>query len=130
MSLIRTQRVRKTEDPLESLLRLQGRFLRSFDLPARADTALRTSADESGYEIRLEIPGTAPDDVVVETRDGLLEISIKGGDQNEVAWSRSIRVPNDSDLGAIDAQYLHGVLTVSIPKKEEAQPRQIEIRSA
>ena len=130
MSLIRIQRARKTEDPLESLLRLQGRFLRSFDLPARADTALRPPADESGYEIRLEIPGTAPDDVVVETRDGLLEISIKSGDENEVAWSRSIRVPNDSDLGATDAQYLHGVLTVSIPKKEEAQPRQIEIRSA
>ena len=80
MSLIRTHRlVRRAEDPLESLLRLQGNFLRSFDLPARADTALRASADDSGYEVRLEIPGTDPGDIVVETRDRVLEISIAGG---------------------------------------------------
>jgi HSP20 family molecular chaperone IbpA len=118
MALIRTH-----SDPLASLLRLQGSFLRSFDQPARADTALRTKAHENGYEVRLEIPGTAPDDIVVETRDGLLELSIAGR-------SRSIRLPVDVDLSATEAEYLHGVLTVSVPKKACAQPRQIEIRTA
>ncbi len=131
MSLIRTHRlVRRAEAPLESLLRLQGNFLRPFDLPARADTALRTSADASGYEVRFEIPGTAPEDIVVETRDSVLEISIKGSGEDEVAWSRSIRVPNHADMSRTEAHYVHGVLTVSIPKREEAQPRQIDVRVA
>ena len=118
----------RTRDPFESLLNLQGSFLRSFDLPARVDTALRTTADGSGYEVRLEIPGTAPEDVVVETRDRVLEISVKSSDSEAVAWSRSVRVPNDADVSCAEAEYLHGVLTVTLPKKEEAQPRQIEIR--
>lgn len=119
MSLIRTR------DPLQSLLRLQGSFLRSFDVPAPPDTALQTRADESGYELRLEIPGTAPDDIVVETRDRLIEISIAG----PFAGARTVRLPNDADMSATDAQYLHGVLTVSVPKKALPLPRQIEIRA-
>ncbi len=124
MSLIRTR------DPVEVLLRSQGGFLRSFDLPTRIDTALRASADESGYDVRLEIPGTPPDDIVVETRDHVLEISIKGADDEPASWSRSIRVPNDADVALAEGEYVHGVLTVRIPKKAEAKPRQIEVRVA
>ncbi len=126
MSLIRTHR---SSDPLASLLRLQGTFLRSFDLPARVDTALRARADDQGYEIRLEIPGTPPEDVVVETRDRVVEISIRAGEDSEhPTWSRSVRLPNDADVNQTEAQYLHGVLTVSIPKQAEAKPRPVEIR--
>ncbi len=129
MSLIRTHR---SLDPLESLLRLQGPFLRSFDLPGRVDTALRLrtdGADGQGYEIRLEMPGTPPDQVVVETRDRVVEISIRAGeDSRDPARSRSVRLPNDADVDRAEAQYLHGLLTVLIPKKQAAKPRQIEIR--
>ena len=131
MTLIRT---RRSLDPLESLLRLQAPLLRSSDLPGRVDTALRLRTDGAGgqgYQIRLEIPGTPPDGIVVETRDRVVEISIRGGeDSRDSTRSRSIRLPNDADVDRAEAQYLHGVLTVSIPRKEEAKPRQIEIRVA
>jgi HSP20 family protein len=60
----------------------------------------------------------------------VLEISVKGSGEDEAAWSRSIRVPNHADMSGTEARYVNGVLTVSIPKREEAQPRQIDIRVA
>ncbi len=40
---------------------------------------------------------------------------------------RSFAVPNTFDTEEIAAQYKNGVLTVTLPKKEAAKPRQIKV---
>ena len=43
---------------------------------------------------------------------------------------RSFAVPNTFDTEQIDAQFKNGVLTVTLPKKEAAKPRQIKVQVA
>ncbi|MND04646.1 Spore protein SP21 [compost metagenome] len=45
-------------------------------------------------------------------------------------FSRSFQLPADVDLSRAEASYKHGILTVRVPKKEEAKPRQITIKAA
>jgi HSP20 family protein len=42
---------------------------------------------------------------------------------------RSFAVPNSFDTDKINAAYKNGVLTVTLPKKETAKPRQIKIEA-
>jgi HSP20 family protein len=43
------------------------------------------------------------------------------------AFSRSFTIPSTIDAGAISAAYKDGVLTVRLPQREEARPKQIEV---
>jgi HSP20 family protein len=128
MSLIRYRPV----DPFESLFNLQTDVLRAFGSPRRVEVPLNVRASEDGYHVRIEIPGTRPEDLVVESRDGVLRIAIQTAASEDaekgVAFSRSVRLPNDADAPHAEAAYVHGVLTVDVPKREEAKPRQIEVR--
>ena len=45
-------------------------------------------------------------------------------------FTRSFAVPNTFDTGHIGASFKNGVLTVTLPKREAAKPRQIKIEAA
>ena len=45
-------------------------------------------------------------------------------------FSRSVQLPADVDVSRAEASCKHGILTVRIPKKEEAKPRQIAVLAA
>jgi HSP20 family protein len=45
-------------------------------------------------------------------------------------FSRSFTLPATADLQHASAEYRDGMLTVVIPKREEAKPRQIEVKVA
>ena len=44
-------------------------------------------------------------------------------------FSRSFSLPQTVDAGKVSAEYKNGVLTVRLPLREEAKPRQIKSRS-
>jgi HSP20 family protein len=46
------------------------------------------------------------------------------------SFSRSFSLPPNVDTSRLTAEYKNGVLTVRIPLREEAKPRQIEVRAA
>jgi HSP20 family protein len=46
------------------------------------------------------------------------------------SFSRSFSLPPNVDASKLTAEYRNGVLTVKIPLREEAKPRQIEVRAA
>ena len=46
------------------------------------------------------------------------------------AFERSFTLPATVDAGNIKATYEHGVLTVALPKAENAKPRQIQVQVA
>ena len=97
---------------------------------------------ESDEEIVLstELPGLEEKDVHINVEDRLLSISgersfEKKEDRNYLRserwygkFSRSFRLPETADVENIQAELKSGVLTVTVPKKEEAKPRQIEVR--
>ena len=44
------------------------------------------------------------------------------------SFSRSFTLPPTVDTGAIGAEYRNGVLTVRLPLREEAKPKQIQVQ--
>lgn len=96
---------------------------------------------EDRFVIECDIPGVSPNDVQLEVRDGILEIS--GGRKtaelpegatvqlNERTFSRFLRrvkLDGSVDTSRIEADYRDGVLVVTAPRSEEKLPRRVEIR--
>jgi HSP20 family protein len=96
--------------------------------------------DESGYRLVAELPGVNKDDVKISLTEGLLTIrgEKKSAVKNEGetwhrversygSFERSFRLTAPVDAGKVKARYENGVLTVLVPKAEEAKPREISI---
>lgn len=94
--------------------------------------------------IKVELPGVNPADVEVKVEDGVL--SITGEKKPETVdekkdgpqylrveryygrFSRSFVVPRYVDSAAVQAEYEAGILTLKLPKREETQPRKIDVK--
>jgi HSP20 family protein len=87
----------------------------------------------------VELPGMRKEDIDISLHDGALTISgeRKGGSTNgEKAqrteryvgtFRRSIALPTHVDAGKVSATYQDGILKVTLPKAEEAKPKQIQV---
>lgn len=95
---------------------------------------------EGHFDLRLLAPGYAKEDLKLQVENDILTISAeKKSDEltgNErftrrefalQAFSRSFRLPEKVNSDALQAAYVNGVLTVTIPKAEEAKPKVREI---
>ena len=94
--------------------------------------------DDQQVVIQLDIPGCRPDDLSAEAVDGQLVVTGErdAGDgaqrrYRSERWQgrfvRSFTLPQSIDGSSISATYEDGVLTVTLPKPEEAKPKSIEI---
>lgn len=94
--------------------------------------------DDQRVVIQLDIPGCKLDDLSAEAVDGQLVVSgeraVSDGAQRRYRserWQgrfvRSFTLPQGIDGSNISADYEDGVLTVTLPKPEEAKPKTIEI---
>ena len=97
--------------------------------------------DKNSVKIVAEIPGVSAEDVKISLENNLLTLR---GEKKQHAEEKSERVhryqrsygifertfslPTTVDPEKIDAQYSHGVLTVTIPKAERARPREIPVK--
>jgi HSP20 family protein len=138
-------------DPVGGLLALQRELDRVFDHPLGFDPGpsgrgvfppVNVFRNQDGYTVRLEIPGIGPEDLQIAAHDRTLTISgerkatsPEGGSYHRRErgigqFSRSLQLPADLDLEKVEATCKHGLLTIRIPKKEEAKPRQIAIKAA
>lgn len=115
--------------------------------PATAPAAFvpRVDVIESDASLRLvaELPGLADgdfqvivdSDVITLKGEKRIERPEEGGKCRRVEratgeFSRSFRAPFDVDPGAVTAALENGVLTVTVPKPAEDQPRAIPITTA
>jgi HSP20 family protein len=95
--------------------------------------------DKNAYTLRAELPGFRKEDISVEINDGILTVT---GHQKAAAEtkdteaaktvqerrvSRAITLPDNLDAEKIQAAYENGVLSVTLPKREEIKPRQIAV---
>lgn len=97
--------------------------------------------DKDAYVVRAELPGFRKEELSVEVADGILtltghrktETTLDAKDKNGSATtqehrvSRSISLPEQTSPDKIEAAYENGVLTVTLPKREEVKPKQIAI---
>jgi HSP20 family protein len=92
--------------------------------------------DGSATYVRAELPGVNRSDIQVELADGTLQISAKrtrktGGREETAEFSRALSVPEGAVAAdKIGAAFENGVLTVTLPKREEAKPRKISVAVA
>lgn len=84
--------------------------------------------DKESYAVRAELPGVTRDAINVEMIDGYLTIHAtrKEGEQS-FSLSRSVAIPELVQADKVAAAYENGVLTVTLPKQEQAKPRKIAI---
>ncbi len=111
-------------------------FLAPFDQdwsPARnwyGDLDMEETEDE--VIVRAEVPGIEPSDLDVTVRDGALHIRYERREEQSDggwmrrrygSWTRTVALPSGLDTATGKATCRHGVLTVRIPRTEEARHR-------
>jgi HSP20 family protein len=105
--------------------------------------AVNISEDEKGFTIEVAAPGIARKDFNIEIENELLTISTEQKENREEkkqnflrrefnyhTFKRSFQLPETIDQDRIVATHEAGVLTLSLPKKEEEvqkAPRQIKV---
>lgn len=100
------------------------------------------SETDTGYELQIDLPGMKKDDITVDFSDGILTVAGERSDEHEDkrkgyylsersygSVRRSFRVPDSVETDKIKADFKDGVLTLTMPKSEEAKTstRRIEI---
>ncbi len=88
--------------------------------------------DKDNTYVRAELPGVTRDAINVEMVNGSLSIQAsrkaKSAEGEEtVSFSRLVSIPDDVQGDKVSAVYENGVLTVTLPRTEEAKPRKINV---
>lgn len=90
--------------------------------------------DKDNTYVRADLPGVKREDIHVELVDGYLTIAATrkvpaadGKTEQSFSFSRSVSVANDVHTDQVVAAYENGVLTVTLPKREEAKPKKISV---
>lgn len=97
--------------------------------------------DNESVRITAELPGMEQKDVKLAVKDGVLTIRGERTFKDEQkkkdyyriersygSFARSFTLPTTVDYEKIHAQMKNGVLEIMIPKKEEAKPKEIQIK--
>src|SRR5216683_1821771 len=95
---------------------------------------------EQELVVKADLPDVDPKDLDIRVEDNILTIrgerkfENKENEENYLrversygSFSRSFQLANSVNSDAIKADYQNGVLTLSIPKREEAKPKQIKV---
>jgi HSP20 family protein len=96
---------------------------------------------ENEYVVKMELPGVSKDEVKISLESNIL--TIKGEKKHEKeeknknfqrtertygSFQRSFTLPSTVKNDKIDAVFADGVLKITLPKAEEAKPKQIEVK--
>jgi len=103
--------------------------------------AVDIAEQENEYVVKVELPGVAKDEVKISVESNIL--TIKGEKKQEKeeknknfhrversygSFQRSFTLPSTVKNDKIDAVFNNGILTITMPKSEEAKPKQIEVK--
>ena len=90
--------------------------------------------DKDNAYVRAELPGLAREDIGIELVDGYLSVNgtrkvtdDDGKVTESLSLNRSIAVPEGVQADKVSAAFENGVLTVTLPKREEIKPKKITI---
>ena len=140
-------------DPIRDMATLQDRVNRIFadayrrdndDLMTRGAWVPPVDIYETGNHelvLRAELPDVPREDIALRVENNTLTISGERKMDSEIkeqqyhriertygTFSRAFTLPPTVDTSAIAAEYKNGVLTVRLPLREEAKPKQIQVQ--
>ena len=128
-------------DEMSSLFDLptMGNLVRQAQLFSGWTPPLDLYQDNDNVVATIELPGMRKEDIDIALQDGVLTIagerqSSLGEEKNAERterfsgkFRRSISLPTRVDAGKVSASYKDGILTVTLPKAEEAKPKKVEV---
>lgn len=79
---------------------------------------------ETGYVVEIPVPGYAPTQIDVTYKDNVLSIS---GKTERRSFTRSLALPEEIDPEHVSANVEHGMLTLKLDRRPEAEPKRIPI---
>jgi HSP20 family protein len=118
---------------------------RAGDQPTRRMTltpAVDVFEDSQGITLWADLPGVTRDKLDVKVHDGNLYIEaeavvptpaglrLQHAEIREPRFARAFSLSPDFDTSKIDANLQNGVLKLTIPRRDEARPRQIEVQTS
>ena len=133
-------------NPVREMLAMQTALDRMFDDTRRGGfdngnaLALDVHEDDQNYSVVTSLPGVKPENINVSLHDGVLtitgEIPVQTNENARTLmqervygkFTRSIRLPMAVNSDNVEAAFDNGVLKLTLPKSEEAQPKQIPVR--
>ena len=140
------------QDPVTNLLpsMFSRQLNRLFQSPFSWDTDLSNATSgpavnvyetKDEYVFQAELPGWNRDEVTIDFENQTLTLSgqhqLMADDDRQYhrvesfygEFTRSFTVPGIVNFDAVTAELQDGVLTIHLPKREEAKPRQIEVKT-
>jgi HSP20 family protein len=135
--------------PFDRLASIRDEFNRLFDSTAPSrdsrlfsgwSPALDVYDDKDHLVVKVELPGMKKDEIEISLHDGTLTVAGERKVEKDVnegqtfrserffgKFQRSLTLPTAVDAGKVKAAYKDGILTVELPKADEAKPKQIEV---
>src|SRR6188508_1250876 len=103
---------------------------------------MNITQDDENFYLRAEVPGIKPAELSISALRNRVAISGKREiprehdrvsyhrkERPEGAFNRTVTLPTEVDAEHVDAHYADGILTLTLPKAEQAKPRQIAVKS-
>ena len=149
MALIRWKPTTDFWEPFGNIEDIREEMNRMFDTSLRRRGSLFDSAfapaidvveEKDNYLVKADLPGLSKDDVNVAIQDNFL--TIKGERKHEVEkkesnfyhqervygqFVRTVELPARVEASKVTANFKDGVLQVTLPKSEEAKPKEIKV---
>src|SRR5688572_25069612 len=104
--------------------------------------AIDVYEDKDNVFVRAEVPGMKKDEIDISLHEGVLTLSGERKLEKEYdkaqthrverfagRFQRSISLPSPVDAAKVRAAYKDGILAITLPKAEEAKPKQITINA-
>lgn len=108
----------------------------------RVVPSLDLAETDGAIEVRMDLPGMEAKDIDIQVNGNLLTISGERKEEKEEkgktyhrierrsgSFSRCVTLPSPVKEETVEAQYKNGILTVKLPKTDEAKSKRIAVKS-
>lgn len=132
-----------TLDPFQGLRVFEDAVTRLISEPRGSrpwSPAVDILETEDAVTLKADLPDVKTEDIDVRVENGTLTLkgsrkfekdeNVKGYHRIERSYGefvRSFAVPPTVETDKVGAEYKNGVLTITLPKKEAAKPRQVKV---
>lgn len=102
---------------------------------------INVTQDDDNFYVRAEVPGIKASELSISAVRNRVSIagrreipqehervSYHRRERAEGSFNRTVTLPNEIDAERVDAKCADGILTLTLPKAEEAKPRQIAVK--
>ncbi|PMS38699.1 HSP20 family molecular chaperone IbpA [Trinickia symbiotica] len=133
-----TNQLAQRDDQQQAVSRRDGEAVR----PVKVTPAVDVYENKQGITLWADLPGVSKDKLEINVHDGRLSIEaeavvsmpaalrVQHVEMREPRFARTFTLSPDLDTSKVEAELRDGVLKLTIPRREEAQPRRIEVKTS